>query len=403
MALQTIGIPQVRRVTMLEDVTAEWVSFVDHGANWEPLRLIMQKRQGGPATVPVVIDRGDDMPGAMIQSILLPGSQELEELAANPQYAWLRDLVATTKKANLAHNRYVFAERTKFDQGSFRAVALGDTGAILTVGDLNEEAKAQGYQAKAAPADLVAAMADSQEDIIARLIGDETWRFEDILFASLRQNSATPKARKQTIMNALSAYWDFLNNILDVTPQTQIKIERPARETNTPVADNDNAGNSQAKQDNGTNANDTEGTDMTPEEISALVAKMVEDKLAGAKPEVKVETEPTPAKPDVVKGFTDMAAVITELAGTVKEIKADMANMKKADGDAGADPDPVVDSVSPPDEVMAAVNALKAQVESIAHAVQGTPPPADPRVQTTALKGEGPGSMTGVWSSLVRR
>ena len=392
---------------MLEDPTAEWVSFVDHGANWDPLRMILQRNDASSnAEGPVIVHRGGaKMPGAVIQSLLLPGSQELEELAANPEFAWLRDLVATTKRANLAHNRYVFADRTKFEQGSFRAVALGTSGALLTVGELTEEAKGQGVEAKAAPADLVAAMADSQEDIIARLIGDETWRFEDILFNSLRQISADPKKRKQTIMNALSAYWDFLNNILDVAPQTQMKLERPVPRTDTPEADNHNDGSGQAKTDNRTEITNRGDIEMDANEISALVAKSIDEKLTEFKAELAKGDNTAAAdanKPatlaDVVKGVTDLAAVVTGLDGAVKEIKSEISGLKKAEDTTQAETqteqktegDPLVPSVAE------AIEALKSQIDGLAHAVQGTPPPPDPRVQTVAAKGETPGSWTGM-------
>jgi hypothetical protein len=388
---------------MLEDPTAEWVSFVDHGANWDPLRMIIQRNDAGRTEGPVIVDKGGaKMPGAVIQSLLLPGSQELEELAANPEFAWLRDLVATTKRANLAHNRYVFADRSKFEQGSFRAVALGTSGALLTVGDLTEESKGQGTAAKAAPADLVAAMADSQEDIIARLIGDETWRWEDILFNSLRQVSADPKKRKQTIMNALSAYWDFLNNILDVAPQTQMKLERPVPRTDTTETDNHNDGNGQAKTENRTKTITRGDTDMDANEVTALVAKSIEAKLTELKAELaKGDSSAADAnKPatlaDVVKGVTDMAAVVTGLSDAVKEIKSEISDLKKTAGPVQTDAQPETKTEGDPPalSVNEAIEAMKAQISGLEHAVHGTPPPSDPRVQTVAAKGETPGSWT---------
>lgn len=397
---------------MLEEPIADWLSIVNHGSNWTPFQMVVQKSDGT-----IGKEQGGEMPGAVIQSILLPGSKELDELAADPRYAWLRDMVAQVKKDNLAHTRFTFVDRKKFDLSSFRSAPLGDSGALVTLGELSDEAKQDETVVTTvtkAPADLVAAMQESQEDIIARLISDELWRFEDILFAAMRQTAAEPKKRKTTVMNALSALWDFLNNILDVAPATQMKIERPAAtepktkatnpedQTNPAPSVTDKGDNSTgASQNPETTDTTTQGDEMTPEEITALVAQEIKksnDELM-TRIEQKMD-KPESEKPatlsDVVKSVTEIAGAVTGVAQSVAELKGEVAELKKGDKSADTDTDqPDANATDQPVTTNDVISLMKAQLDQLTHAVSGTPPPADPKV--VRVDKNDPGSWEGMF------
>ncbi len=116
-------------VTFLSDVDVDFVSLVDHGANWTPFTLIKHHAVG------VSI-----MPGQVIQAIIMPLERDIAELQRLYGQEWF-NRVDTAKREDCTDEvRYVQREESDFEEfdrdAAFILHDIGDTGGRFVVGTL---------------------------------------------------------------------------------------------------------------------------------------------------------------------------------------------------------------------------------------------------------------------------
>lgn len=330
MTLQTTAEMRLKRIPFMENMDVKHVSIVDHGANWTPFELIEQKVQKS--------DQGGPMPGQFIQAILTPDSKELEELVADPRYSWLRDMVVNSKRDYGSLRKYQQASRDVFD--SIALAPIGDSGAYALIGKSENCDKPELQNMAKAPADLIAAAQASQEEIIARLIDEELYRFSSILWSTLMQDAQTPAKRKQIIMGALSGFWDFLNSILDAMGPAAIKRQkRQGDETTQPKEEQ---------------MDETQIQELVAKAFDAkaaeLMAKFEETKLPAE------STEKSASIAEVVKSVTDLAAIVTDVKASVSALEKKSTETK---------PEPEVSTEKKDESQAAEFAALKSQIDEL--------------------------------------
>jgi len=224
MALETTYETVTTVVTFLEDIDVEFISQVPKGANWTPIHHI--DKTATPE---------DGMPGQIIESIILPDTQEWEELIANPEFAWLADMTVSKTVKYGGCTKYAQLDKDVFTPDSLSADKLGDTGGLVVWGDVKPEHKTvvakavvwAGKQPVAKASPLQQIIPDGYGPTVGNLISEELWRFQDIMWGALNQNAANPAKRTQIVMGALSNFWDFMQGILPtIGTQTVAKVEK---------------------------------------------------------------------------------------------------------------------------------------------------------------------------------
>lgn len=123
-------------VTFLSDVTVDFVSLVDHGANWSPFALIKNSTRGD---VP--------MPGQVIQAIVMPLEMDIAHLRNLYGDEWF-NRVQTHKRDNFAKKvRFTQRDETDFEEYDKKAAFvlrdIADTGGHFVVGTLKSEKRSE--------------------------------------------------------------------------------------------------------------------------------------------------------------------------------------------------------------------------------------------------------------------
>lgn len=116
-------------VTFLSDVDVDFVSLVDHGANWTPFTSIKHDAAGAYL-----------MPGQIIQAIIMPLEADIFELERLYGEEWF-SRVNTDKRETYADKvRYVQRDESDFEEferdAAFILKDIGDTGGHFVVGAL---------------------------------------------------------------------------------------------------------------------------------------------------------------------------------------------------------------------------------------------------------------------------
>ncbi len=217
-------------VTLLQNVDAEFVSLVRHGANRMPFRVVKTEGKGGETM------------GLCIQSVMLPHGQKLESLMDRQELGFLAELSTDTKEKFDEYDKFVQLSSDKFVPESFQMVRLGD-GAFLVAGELVEKSepgaitlsdevmKGAAEVVMSTPMDAVlgdakaaeqAAMAVSFRELMDRELNSML----DIVFGTLRQSATDPKRRKKSVLEAVDSFRNFLSIGLDAIGSAAAKFDK---------------------------------------------------------------------------------------------------------------------------------------------------------------------------------
>ena len=130
----------------------------------------------------------------------------------------------------------------------------------------------------------------------------------------------------------------------------------------------------------------------TSASLVATVAEKVIEKLKADKP---ADTSPPESLSTVVKGVTDLAAIVTELCSDVKALSEKVAAVETKTED--VTPPEVPDHSEVIKGLQDELKAMTQTVEKISHNVSATAPVGDPNV---VANGKQKSTFDGVWSGL---
>ena len=119
-------------VVLLEDVDVEFVSLVKHGANQSPFRVVKTENKRRPNKMLKVI-----------QSILLPKSVELKDLAEKEGLEWLSEAKVEKVEDFDEYKKVVQIPEDQFAPVSLQMVKLHENGSFALVGELVDETAAK--------------------------------------------------------------------------------------------------------------------------------------------------------------------------------------------------------------------------------------------------------------------
>ena len=231
MAVKILTEESEKEVTFLQDAKVKFVSLVRHGANRMPFRIIKSEQKGGDVTKMTMV----------IQSILLPKGVKLGDLSTEKDLGWVNDADGKTEDFE-DYSRTTLVDVDKFDKDGLKMVKVHDRGVWVIAGDLadgaevedpvtlgSEDAEKAGLM-PTAPMDAMlggdevsaAAVAQSFRELFDR----ELTSMLDVVYGSLKQAAAKPKARKTAILNAVDAFRSFLSVGLDAIQDAAVKIEK---------------------------------------------------------------------------------------------------------------------------------------------------------------------------------
>ena len=123
-------------VTFLSDVTVDFVSLVDHGANWSPFALIKHDARGEVF-----------MPGQVIQAIVMPVEMDVDRLRRLYGDEWFT--MVRTDKRHHSSTRVRYTQRNESDFEEYERNAafvlrdIADTGGHFVVGTLRAEKRTE--------------------------------------------------------------------------------------------------------------------------------------------------------------------------------------------------------------------------------------------------------------------
>lgn len=220
MAVKIIEEEQRKKINMLRDVDAEFVSLVKHGANRMPFRVIkLDKERGGEKKTMTLA----------IQSIILPKGKNLDDLTKLDGLQYLSEADLTQKQDHDQYVKFPQVDPKLFDSQSMQIVKAGD--GYLIVGLMTEKTDKQVLSLSEDQVEKLSTIPTSPMDSI---IGDpdvaaqaamvnsfrdmfdiELMSMIDIVTGALRQTSGDPKKRKNTVLSAVDAFKGFLSVGLD--------------------------------------------------------------------------------------------------------------------------------------------------------------------------------------------
>lgn len=220
MAIKIIEEEQRKKVNLLRDVDAEFVSLVKHGANRMPFRVIkLDKQRGGEKKTMTLA----------IQSIILPKGKSIEDLTKLDGLQYLSEADLTQKQDHDQYVKFPQVDPKLFDSESMQIVKAGE--GYLIVGLMTEKTDKQVLSLSEDQVEKLSTIPTSPMDAI---IGDpdvaaqaamvnsfrdmfdvELYSMIDIVTGALRQTSGDPKKRKNTVLSAVDAFKNFLSVGLD--------------------------------------------------------------------------------------------------------------------------------------------------------------------------------------------
>lgn len=220
MAVKIIEEEQRKKINMLKNVDAEFVSLVKHGANRMPFRVVkMDKQRGGEETEMTLA----------IQSIILPKGRQIEDLTKIEGLQYLSEADLSQKQDFDEYVKFPQVDPKLFDSGSMQLVKAGD--GFLIVGLMKEKIDKQVLSLSQEQVEKIAALPTAPMDAV---IGDpdvaaqqamvtsfremfdrELYSMIDVVTGVLRQVASDPKKRKNAILTAVDAFKNFLSVGLD--------------------------------------------------------------------------------------------------------------------------------------------------------------------------------------------
>jgi hypothetical protein len=338
---------QEREVRLMSDADVDLVSIVRRSANWTPFVVVKgdktDQTNADTHTIDThkqnIIQEATQVPGEIIQSVFLPNTEKWDEFASNDGTEWARNVEVKAKSESTAWTKYTLVPADRFMPGSLRLCSLGRH--MGTCGKLSEGVTVEkaGVLSAAVNGSGPDAIDQPQfpSDTVASVIREEIDAFQTILWSALSQNTSKPQQRKQTVMNSLGAFWDFLSSLMDtIGPSDTVTVAK----------------------------NDTQHqTEITEKR------KMNDETLA-----------------QIVKGVTDLTAIVTDL-----QAKA----VSKAE--APAEPDGYSELVAQVAKSVERLDELGSRLDSLVHSVSGGPPATDPDPAQATNVAKGDKIWEGAW------
>lgn len=235
MPLKPVFDEGIRKVTLLKDSQAEFVSLVKNGANQSAFRVMKtddpemkNKKQGGSSM------------GVMaVQSLLLPKDKSLEDLAQKDNLGWLADAKTDAVKESSGYVKYVQMPVEKFEENSFGMLKLDDSGAWAVVGKVKKEeqgsddllsvGKKEMENTKFATSVLQETVS-SETIVIDKSLGEaimqEIWNMEDVIYSTLRQENLDPAVRKDTVDASINAFHAFMMMALEEVGVKSVDVSK---------------------------------------------------------------------------------------------------------------------------------------------------------------------------------
>lgn len=309
-------------IKFMTNLDVEYVSFVQHGANKEPFRVIK--------TV-----KGGTMDNFAVQSLVLAVGVSLESLAEKSNLGWMTEISTENMEKKDAYSKITQIDPSQFDENTLQLLKLDEDGAWAIVGSLKKESDQKSaavtvseqqikalkenasksfFQQPVNNEDLTGGMWQVPSVTAGELFVDELWNMEDVLFAVLRQDGLDAKKRKRAVLDSIDAFKGFMSMLMDSVGDGDIKINKTRRDS---------------KEEGGEDM----GLFKTKEEFEAAVderVKAIQEKSAGADdtktaeepaaPEAKTEPE---AKADDTKA--------DDGKGETPEAKTEPAPAEKSD------------------------------------------------------------------------
>jgi len=283
---------------------------------------------------------GDDMGVMVVQSILVPEGESLEELAEKEDLAWLSDARTDVKKEYEGYTKLFQRKADEFIPSSLRMVRLSPAGTFAIVGKLKDASKADG--ALTVGEDLVEKIGQVLSSPMTEVIETEVpaqgvalsfrdmferelTSFLDIVYGALNQTGADPKARKKTIMSAVDAFKSFLSMALDAVGKEELSVGF-LKLVSTDSQEEDGMFEFKTEEEFASKvkeivaevikeANSEKGDDKAKNKSKEPVGDKVEK---GS--DVEKKDKAGVDKDSVPDGSTDLAKVVSDLVSTVKEL-----------------------------------------------------------------------------------
>lgn len=221
MGVKVISEVKNKEVTFLTDVGVEFVSLVRHGANQMPFRVIKE-------------EKGGESMNTIVQSILIPKTLNLSDLASEEELLWLNEVKKESSQDCDSYVKYNQIPVEKFEKDSLSMVKLHPKGAWAFVGKLGEgvDAKEALSLGKKDVSKLLAVPVSQMDQPIAsipmpayvltfgEMFEKELYGFLDVVHGVMNQGSADKVQRKTTVVGAIDAFKNFLMMGLDAAEES---------------------------------------------------------------------------------------------------------------------------------------------------------------------------------------
>lgn len=200
MAVKIMKEEKERELKELTDITVDSISFVEHGANKRPFKIVKS-------------DEEDEMKDLAVQSVIVPKGMRFQTLSTYPKMEWLTK--ADVSKVELEGNKekHTLLPVDQFDPSSIMPTEILP-GAYVVTGLLKESNPQAILVTKdnlVSPLDSpVPAAAQEYTPTLYEQAMREFGGLQSLVFGVLDQSSADPKATLKTIKNGLKAFEDFI-------------------------------------------------------------------------------------------------------------------------------------------------------------------------------------------------
>lgn len=312
-----------KNINFMTDLDVDFVSFVQHGANKEPFRVIK--------TV-----KGGTMDKLAVQSLVLANGVELDSLVEKDGLGWLSEVSAENVEKKDAYSKITQIDTSQFDEQTLQLLKLDAAGAWAIVGKMKDDADAD--QAVTISEKQVKEFKENEQKSVFQqpvtddkltggwaipaitagdLFREELWNMEDVLFSIMRQENLDMKKRKRAVLDSVEAFKGFVSMLLDSVGEGDIKINKTR---------NDKKG----------------GTDMALFESQEEFEKAVDERVKAAleqKAEEKTDEPDTKTDESDQKTDEKQAEPDTSQKADESEQKADeKSDDQKADAQKSDDP-----------------------------------------------------------------
>lgn len=373
MAVQVTQEPREQVVTLISDVKLDEVSLVRHGANWTPFTII--KAEGKPKGA-------SQMPGQVIQAILMPVGKDIESLREQLGDEWYAGVKTDRCIKSDGWNRYEqrpeadFVQHELEGQVAFKLLDI-PTGGMFVAGELTKDAQKADGDALLVPNDDMWTTVATEPFTITYSFAELFWEklaaYEGVITGVMSLETDASK-RIRAHQDAWKAVDDFVRAALDKIGSKSVKMNKPNSAGDQPVQGE---------------------PEMTKEEVQTLIKSGVDETKAA------------------VSGLTDRLAAIEDAVSKMaktNEPETNDGNTNTQDAQDNQDTqftelaEAFKNDMTSLNEMVAnlatAVSGLSEKQDALQHSVIGTPSnPEDEDVQTST-KGEGGSVFKGMFGKV---